>query len=76
MSEYCSDSFVVRCERRDGKPDDETYFDNKYDARNYFNSLDDSDDKTVTEKYRSITVVQVDWNYRADYLLDGVDFDE
>lgn len=76
MNEHYSDSFVVKFERRDGKPDDEEYFDNKYDAMDLFNSVNVPNDKEITEKYRSISVDRVDWNYKSEYNLDGVVFDD
>lgn len=76
MGKYYSDSYVVKCEHRDGKADDEEYFDNQYDAAEYFSSLNDPDDEAITGKYGRISLERIDWNNRAGYNIDGVEFDE
>ena len=64
-------SWVIRFERKDGKPDEELYFNTETEAREEFRLFDEDDS---AELYYSIDLVRVDWYERSESLLDSLTF--
>ena len=64
-------SWVIRFERRDGKPEEERYFDTETEAREAFREYDDDDNAEI---YDSIELVKIDWHWRCDSRLDSIAF--
>jgi hypothetical protein len=71
--ELVADNWMVRIERRDGKPDEEQYCADEQEARQLMGLLNDPGN---ADMYRSIALVSVDWRGHTEQVHDTIEFEE
>lgn len=64
-------SWMIRFERKDGKQDEELYFNEGESAREAFRLFDEPDNADL---YSRVELVKVDWHERSEEVLDGLSF--
>ena len=71
--ELIADNWMVRIVRHDGKPDEEQYCADEWEARQLMGLLNDPGN---ADMYRSIALVSVDWRGHTEKVYDTIEFEE